>query len=842
MTVETVAFYSYKGGVGRTLLVANTAQFLAMSGRHVVALDLDLEAPGLHQKLGSREVMRRAAAGTLRGAVDELLDILETEPSERNPAIAFEEVNLPSGTSGSLRLIPAGAAPSHNYWAALERLNSVLRTSSRAGGLPEAILELQARIEEELKPDFLLIDSRTGITELGGLATSLLADRVVCLTTTAPESVDGMKVVKDALRKAPRLKSQKALDFEFLVTRVVNEGSANVSRVKKELEEPEGSIHVLPHDPGVADQERIFFGDSSLRIEVGSSPANVRRSQLLFTATLDWIEKSFRGEKEETESARHKEEVEKTRRRMDQIDQAWEELTATTKHYRRGYGSRAAWPVEQLRKGMRFTSGKKSRYADIVAYDSPCDNSKPQMIVEYVEDEDCDDVAQWWLKEIRVKVVVVLGGKHKGETPIRVVSRTHSSGRWWNSLPLPYDFDALNDPADVSLDALLGAVHRCSREPLFHASLDYLNRIVTEWVRCSAVGLHGGVPWKPHIAKKIIDGLVDVHDIGLARRVLWAASADSEHRENWVSSGDDWLVDQVLGELFAPLLWRLPPEASIEVIREGSRRRGLHGRPSGLLAIGLLARDILGLRYDPDATFRIEGQRILDRSGWSSESHDDRALYPGLSEAFKHTEISFEISSDLPPLAATRTTDEEQNEETQKPSDLRRLVSERIADRLLVTTGFLGDYLPHVGRVVLYSSAITRCAEKLSLQARHVGSVTLIHETLHALMHLGRDLDGRMWPEFALPRADSPLFEPSWFHETLTQYFTYQHILRLRDPALQHAFEAMSARSAAPYRAWERLRNLPIEDARNWLMSVRRGVGAGSIPMQMVLEGMRPET
>ena len=38
LTMETVAFYSYKGGVGRTLLVANTAQFLAMTGRRVVAL------------------------------------------------------------------------------------------------------------------------------------------------------------------------------------------------------------------------------------------------------------------------------------------------------------------------------------------------------------------------------------------------------------------------------------------------------------------------------------------------------------------------------------------------------------------------------------------------------------------------------------------------------------------------------------------------------------------------------------------------------------------------------------------------------------------------------------
>src|SRR5207302_286148 len=96
-------------------------------------------------------------------------------------------------------------APSHAYWAALERLNNSLRAHRRNGGLLEAVLELQARIGDEFAPDFLLVDSRTGITELGGLATSILADRVVCLTTTAPESVEGTQVVAEALRTAPRL-------------------------------------------------------------------------------------------------------------------------------------------------------------------------------------------------------------------------------------------------------------------------------------------------------------------------------------------------------------------------------------------------------------------------------------------------------------------------------------------------------------------------------------------------------------------------------------------------------------------------------------------------------------
>ena len=40
-------FYSYKGGVGRSLALANTAALLVRRGRCVILIDFDLEAPGL---------------------------------------------------------------------------------------------------------------------------------------------------------------------------------------------------------------------------------------------------------------------------------------------------------------------------------------------------------------------------------------------------------------------------------------------------------------------------------------------------------------------------------------------------------------------------------------------------------------------------------------------------------------------------------------------------------------------------------------------------------------------------------------------------------------------------
>ena len=44
-----VTFYSYKGGTGRTMAVANVAWILAANGNRVLVADWDLESPGLHR-------------------------------------------------------------------------------------------------------------------------------------------------------------------------------------------------------------------------------------------------------------------------------------------------------------------------------------------------------------------------------------------------------------------------------------------------------------------------------------------------------------------------------------------------------------------------------------------------------------------------------------------------------------------------------------------------------------------------------------------------------------------------------------------------------------------------
>ncbi|NOY25308.1 MAG: ParA family protein, partial [Oligoflexia bacterium] len=219
-TVETLAFYSYKGGVGRSLLLANAARFLAMLGKGVVVIDLDLEAPGMHYKLGQAP----GADGQPRvpgGAVPYLLAASQGQ----RPGLEghLVDVPVPPEAGGWLKLMPAGPAPRREYWTSLEQLGERQRLDEPGGEGLMALLDLHARIQDELKPDYILIDSRTGITEMGGLATTVLADTVVCLFVANQESIDGTLTVVEALTSAKRLQGQEPVRVVPVMARVVRE-------------------------------------------------------------------------------------------------------------------------------------------------------------------------------------------------------------------------------------------------------------------------------------------------------------------------------------------------------------------------------------------------------------------------------------------------------------------------------------------------------------------------------------------------------------------------------------------------------------------------------------------
>jgi MinD-like ATPase involved in chromosome partitioning or flagellar assembly len=272
--MHAVTFYSYKGGVGRSLLVANCAIYLAELGFKVVALDLDLEAPGLHYKFRAALPDGFTPARGVVNLIDDYITRNELYESLADTSFVVplgETISDGPAPKGSLRVIPAGAAPSFEYWRRVANIDwKRFLYDEGATGL-EFFVDLRDRIAEEFTPDILLIDSRTGITEIGNLATTVLADKVVCVVTDTAENLDGARAVLRGLRRHRRLSDEKPIEMMVAVSRphASLSISERLERIRAFLEEPAdmleatlkvGAPYPLTYQPEVEQSERLVVG------------------------------------------------------------------------------------------------------------------------------------------------------------------------------------------------------------------------------------------------------------------------------------------------------------------------------------------------------------------------------------------------------------------------------------------------------------------------------------------------------------------------------------------------------------------------------------------------------
>ncbi|MBU0765293.1 MAG: hypothetical protein KJ607_10710, partial [Bacteroidetes bacterium] len=91
--------------------------------------------------------------------------------------------------------IAAGNVYSGEYWKSLFSINwSKLFYKKHSKGVA-LFIDLKERIKTELKPDYILIDSRTGISEISGITMSLMADEIVLLAVKNDENIQGIKQI-----------------------------------------------------------------------------------------------------------------------------------------------------------------------------------------------------------------------------------------------------------------------------------------------------------------------------------------------------------------------------------------------------------------------------------------------------------------------------------------------------------------------------------------------------------------------------------------------------------------------------------------------------------------------
>ena len=192
---RVVTFYSYKGGTGRTMTLANTAWILAANGKRVLAVDWDLEAPGLYRFF--HPFLEQGALASSGGVVDMINNYLEraydVPTAEQavesgHAAVASHAMSLswdfPGG--GGIDFISAGKQ-NEDYSTILNGLNwDQFYQDYEGGTFLDALRERMGR-----DYDYTLIDSRTGLSDSSKICTQHLPDDVVVCFTLSDQSIDG---------------------------------------------------------------------------------------------------------------------------------------------------------------------------------------------------------------------------------------------------------------------------------------------------------------------------------------------------------------------------------------------------------------------------------------------------------------------------------------------------------------------------------------------------------------------------------------------------------------------------------------------------------------------------
>ncbi len=183
-----VVFYSFKGGVGRSTALASFAMRRAKLGERVVVIDLDLDAPGVAQLLAVDE------RGTMArwGVLDYMLESGATDFPLSDYYHTCRRAELVG--DGEVVVFPAGFVD-REYLQKLARLDVEGAVGEELGGLAK----LLRKIRDELKPKWVLIDSRAGLSDIGGLLLSGVANFHVLLGTTSEQSWRGLSRVVQRL-------------------------------------------------------------------------------------------------------------------------------------------------------------------------------------------------------------------------------------------------------------------------------------------------------------------------------------------------------------------------------------------------------------------------------------------------------------------------------------------------------------------------------------------------------------------------------------------------------------------------------------------------------------------
>lgn len=211
-----VSFYSFKGGVGRTTALALVAVNLALAGQKVVCVDLDLEAPGLGDFLGAQPTPALLDALLAHAATGQL-------PAE-------DPVQWVDCLGTQVGVVAAGGL-GRGYLEKLARLDYLGTSSETDSPVARALHRLLERIRDQHRPNIILLDSRAGLHDLGGLSLTDLAHVDVLVGRDTPQNHAGLRLALEVIHRRRTATEQRLLIIQsFVPPPLDSEGAASTRR------------------------------------------------------------------------------------------------------------------------------------------------------------------------------------------------------------------------------------------------------------------------------------------------------------------------------------------------------------------------------------------------------------------------------------------------------------------------------------------------------------------------------------------------------------------------------------------------------------------------------------
>jgi len=257
--MTTITFYSFKGGVGRTMALANVAMNMVEEGKRVFVIDFDMEAPGLtlmKEFCPDDQREKRKNGG--------LFQYMRHYCLQGLPARLQDYILRPLGEEKPLYFLPAGDVEG-GYNVHTIDFVGLCEYKNKEG---KRFFDILKEKIEKMGIDYLLIDSRTGVSAYCGICLKIMPDAVVLFFGLNRQNIAGTNWAIENTKK--EIKENKKI---LLIASPVPEGEEELK--KKRMDEAEKNFEdlkitmTLPYSPRVSlIEERIIanWPDSHLAL------------------------------------------------------------------------------------------------------------------------------------------------------------------------------------------------------------------------------------------------------------------------------------------------------------------------------------------------------------------------------------------------------------------------------------------------------------------------------------------------------------------------------------------------------------------------------------------------